>query len=73
MELIGIVPEDETVGVGSNRGQPVAMDGKSKQGRLFTILPEDEWRNSAFMKLEQKEDIFKKLARMMRRDERTGG
>ena len=31
VELIGIVPEDETVIIGSNRGAPVAFDFK-KQG-----------------------------------------
>lgn len=74
VELIGIVPEDETVVVGSNRGQPVAMDGKSKAGEAFhNIARRMNGETVPFMNLEQKEDIFKKLARMMRRDERTGG
>lgn len=74
IELIGIVPEDETVVVGSNRGQPVAMDGKSKAGEAFhNIARRMNGETVPFMNLDQKEDIFKRLARMMRRDERTGG
>jgi septum site-determining protein MinD len=33
--LIGIVPEDETVIVSSNRGSPVALDAKSRAGQAF--------------------------------------
>ena len=35
IELIGIVPEDENVIVSTNKGQPLAMDGKSKAGQAF--------------------------------------
>lgn len=35
IDLIGIVPEDENVIVGSNRGAPVALDPKSRAGQAF--------------------------------------
>jgi septum site-determining protein MinD len=35
VELIGIVPEDEGVLIGSNRGTPVAADPKSRAGQAF--------------------------------------
>lgn len=35
IELIGIVPEDENVIVSTNKGQPMALDGKSKAGQAF--------------------------------------
>ena len=35
VELIGIVPEDENVIVASNRGQPLALEGKTKAGQAF--------------------------------------
>lgn len=35
IDLIGIVPEDENVIVASNKGQPLAMDSKSKAGQAF--------------------------------------
>ncbi len=35
IKLIGVVPEDENVIVGTNRGNPVAMDAKSRAGQAF--------------------------------------
>ena len=35
VELIGIIPEDESVVVSTNRGQPVAFEGTSKAGVAF--------------------------------------
>jgi septum site-determining protein MinD len=74
VELLGIVPEDETVVIGSNRGSPVSLDGKSKAGEAFqNIARRMNGENVPLMNLEPKDDFFKKLARMMRRDERAGG
>ena len=33
--LIGVIPEDEYIIVASNRGQPLALDGKNKAGQAF--------------------------------------
>jgi septum site-determining protein MinD len=74
VELIGIVPEDENVVISSNRGQPVAMDGKSKAREAFhNIARRLNGEKVPFLNLEQKEDIFSKLSRIMRREERSGG
>jgi septum site-determining protein MinD len=35
IDLIGIVPEDENVIVASNKGQPLALEDKSKAGQAF--------------------------------------
>jgi septum site-determining protein MinD len=35
IDVVGIVPEDESVIVASNKGTPLAMDGKSKAGQAF--------------------------------------
>ncbi len=35
IDLIGIVPEDDNVIVASNKGQPLALDSKSKAGQAF--------------------------------------
>jgi septum site-determining protein MinD len=35
IELIGIVPEDDYVVVASNKGLPLALDGKNKAGKAF--------------------------------------
>jgi septum site-determining protein MinD len=67
IELIGIVPEDENVVISSNRGQPVAMEGKSRAGEAFhNIARRLNGENVPFMSLEDKEDFFKRIARMMR-------
>lgn len=67
VELIGIVPEDENVVISTNRGQPVAFNGKSKAGEAFqNISRRLNGENVPFMNLEEKEDIFKRLAKLMR-------
>jgi septum site-determining protein MinD len=35
IELIGVIPEDENVVVASNKGLPLALDGRNKAGRAF--------------------------------------
>ena len=35
IRLIGIVPEDENIIVGTNRGSPIALEAKSKAGQAF--------------------------------------
>jgi septum site-determining protein MinD len=72
IELIGVIPEDENVIISTNRGQPVAMDGKTKAGEAFHhIARRLNGEKVPFLNLEEKEDIFKKIARMMRRDDRA--
>jgi septum site-determining protein MinD len=67
IELLGIIPEDETVVISSNRGQPVAMDGKSKACVAFhNIARRMNGEIVPFINFDQKEDFFKKIARMMR-------
>lgn len=38
IDLIGIVPEDEMIITSTNKGQPVALDGKSAAGGAFTRI-----------------------------------
>jgi len=35
IELIGVVPEDESVIIGTNRGAPISLDSRSKAGQAF--------------------------------------
>jgi septum site-determining protein MinD len=70
VELIGIVPEDEAVVVSTNRGQPVALDGKSKAGLAFqNIARRLNGEQVPFLSLEEKDGFFARLGRMFR----TGG
>jgi septum site-determining protein MinD len=66
VKLIGIVPEDENVIVSTNRGMPVALEPKSKAGQSFVdisrrLMGEDV----PMMDLEEKDNIFNKLTRMI--------
>jgi septum site-determining protein MinD len=70
VELIGIVPEDEAVVVSTNRGQPVALDGKSKAGLAFqNIARRLNGEQVPFLNLDEKDGFFARLGRMFR----TGG
>ena len=67
IELIGIVPEDEHVVMSTNRGQPVALDVKSRAGEAFqNIARRMNGENVPFMNLEQKDGFFNRLSRLIR-------
>lgn len=67
VELIGIVPEDEAVVVSTNRGQPVALDGKSKAGLAFqNIARRLNGEQVPFLSLDEKDGFFARLGRMFR-------
>ena len=67
IELIGIVPEDENVVISTNKGQPVALDGKTRAGEAYhNIARRLNGEKVPFMNLDEKEGIFHKLARMIR-------
>ena len=65
VELIGIVPEDETVIIGSNRGAPVAFDPKSKAGQAFrNIAKRLRGEKIPFMDLDHTEGLWQRLQRL---------
>ena len=59
IELIGIVPEDEAVIISTNRGQPVALEGKTRAGQAFNNIARRLMGESVpFMNFEEKASIF---------------
>ena len=67
IELIGIVPEDENVVISTNRGQPIALDVKSRAGQAFqNIARRLRGEQVPFMDLEEKSGFFSRLSKMMR-------
>jgi septum site-determining protein MinD len=63
--LIGIVPEDETVIVSSNRGTPVAQDPKSKAGQAFrNIARRIKGEEVPFLDVEKQDGIWDRLQKM---------
>ncbi len=63
--LIGIVPEDEAVIVGSNRGTPVAQDPKSKAGQAFrNIAKRLRGTEVPFLDVEKQIGLWNRLQKM---------
>ncbi len=67
IDLLGIVPEDEQIVIGSNRGTPVALDEKSRAGQAFrNIAKRLRGENVPFMDLDKQDGFFSRLGKMIR-------
>jgi septum site-determining protein MinD len=67
VELIGLVPDDEVVIVSTNRGLPVALDGKSKAGQAFrNIARRLSGEQVPFMDLDDNGSFWGRLKGLMR-------
>src|SRR5512143_3224261 len=63
--LIGIVPEDETVIVSSNRGTPVAQDPKSRAGQAFrNIAKRLRGEEVPFMDMDKQAGLWDRLQKI---------
>jgi septum site-determining protein MinD len=68
IQLIGIVPEDENVIVGSNRGTPVALDGKSRAGQAFrNIAKRLQGLDVPFMDLDTQSGLWRAIQNLGRK------
>lgn len=67
IELVGLIPEDEEVVPSTNRGFPVALNGKSKAGQAFrNIALRLNGENIPFMELEDGGNLFGRFTRFIR-------
>jgi septum site-determining protein MinD len=67
VELIGLVPEDENVIVSTNRGLPVALDGKSRAGQAFrNIAHRLQGGKVPFLSMDETNGLFGRLTRLFR-------
>jgi septum site-determining protein MinD len=67
IDLIGVIPEDENVIMSTNRGQPVAIDGKSKAGLAYqNIARRLTGEKVPFMNLEDNNGIFHRISRFFK-------
>ena len=67
VDLIGIIPDDENVVVSTNRGMPIAMDGKSKAGQAFrNIARRIRGDQVPLIDLEERSGLFGKISRWIR-------
>jgi septum site-determining protein MinD len=66
IELIGIVPEDPAILVSTNRGQPVALDGRTPAAQAFTnIARRLMGQEVPFMPLQPTGGIIRRLRRAL--------
>ena len=69
IDLIGVVPEDQSVIVAANRGQPIALEEGSKAGQAFrNIAGRLMGQDIPFMDLESQEGLWKRLSRLAGRN-----
>ena len=62
IQLIGIVPEDGGVVIGSNRGAPVALEPKSRAGQAFrNIAKRLQGQEVPFLDLEKQDGLWNRL------------
>jgi septum site-determining protein MinD len=65
IRLIGIVPEDESVIIASNRGQPIAVDGKTRAGLAFqNIARRLMGEQVPLMNFEEQDGFWMRLSRL---------
>ena len=65
IQLIGIVPEDEGVIVGSNRGLPVAQDMKSRAGQAFrNIAKRMQGEDVVLMDFDKQSGLWDRIQKM---------
>lgn len=65
VELIGIVPEDEGVLIGSNRGTPVAADPKSRAGQAFrNIARRLNGEQVPFLDLDHADSLWERIQKL---------
>jgi septum site-determining protein MinD len=68
IELIGLVPEDESVLVATNRGTPAALEPKSKAGQSFRDIARRLMGEEVpFPPLDDSDGLRDRLARLVRR------
>ncbi len=69
VELVGIVPEDEGVIVGSNRGTPVAANPKSKAGQAFrNIARRITGEDVPFLDLDSSGSLWERIQKLAGRN-----
>jgi septum site-determining protein MinD len=65
IRLIGVVPEDENVIVGTNRGAPIALEPKSLAGQAFrNIARRMCGEDVPFLELDNKGSLWARIQRM---------
>jgi septum site-determining protein MinD len=65
IQLIGIVPEDENVIIGTNKGAPVVLEPKSKAGQAFrNVARRLMGQDVPFLDLDHQSGLWDKISRL---------
>jgi len=65
IDLLGVVPEDESVIIAANRGMPVALDEKSRAGEAFrNIARRLMGEDVPMMDLSEKDGFWQRVSRL---------
>lgn len=66
--LIGVVPDDESIIISTNKGEPAIMDSSSRAGEAFrNIVSRIEGETVPFMSLDYDLGIFEKIVRFIKK------
>jgi septum site-determining protein MinD len=66
IDLIGIIPEDQEIIVSTNRGTPVALDGKAPSGQAFrNIAGRILGQDIPFMPIKESTGVLDRLSRLI--------
>jgi septum site-determining protein MinD len=67
IELLGVVPEDDSVVVSSNQGMPAALDGRGRAGKAFRdIARRLAGEEVPFEALQSRDGFFGRISRLVR-------
>jgi septum site-determining protein MinD len=67
IEVLGIIPEDEDVIVSTNRGLPIAMNGKNNAGQAFrNIARRLQGEEVPFLELQGQNGFFGRISKLFR-------
>ncbi|MCC3867634.1 septum site-determining protein MinD [Terrisporobacter mayombei] len=65
IDLIGIVPDDESIIVSTNKGEPAILDSKSNAGKAYRNIAQRILGNNVpIMEMEQETNFFGKIKKM---------
>ena len=68
IDLLGIVPEDDNILIGSNRGEPIALNGKSNAGQAFrNIARRLNGEEVPYLELDAATGLFSRIGRLVGR------
>lgn len=69
IEVLGIVPDDESIVISTNRGEPAVTDNTSKAGQAFRNISQRILGNEVpLMTLDAEESFFQRLTKIFRKN-----